>query len=103
MASGEWPGSLIAEAEFVAGDVEGAFTAEVIAQVMAWRARYDIVGVFAVGEMLVEQAGIVADVLGLPYDRCAQAGLIPVAYTKGTDFRPATRGPLDQIVHWDTW
>ena len=44
-----------------------------------------------------------ADVLGLPYDRCAQAGLIPVAYTKGTDFRPATRGPLDQIVHWDTW
>ncbi len=44
-----------------------------------------------------------ADVLGLPYERCAQAGLIPVAYTKGTDFRPAPRGPLDQIVHWDTW
>jgi nitroreductase len=44
-----------------------------------------------------------ADVLGIPYERCAQAGLIPVAYTKGTDFRPASRGPLDQIVHWDTW
>ena len=44
-----------------------------------------------------------ADVLGIPYDRCAQAGLIPVAYTKGTDFRPAGRGPVDEIVHWDTW
>ena len=44
-----------------------------------------------------------ADVLGIPYDRCAQAGLIPVAYTKGTDFRPAGRGPVEEIVHWDTW
>lgn len=44
-----------------------------------------------------------ADLLGIPYDLCAQAGLIPVAYTKGTDFRPAARGPLDRIVHWDAW
>ncbi len=68
MTSGEWPGTLIAGAGFVAGDVsvEGTFTADVIAQVMAWRSRYDIVGVFAVGEMLVEQTGILADMLGLP-------------------------------------
>ena len=44
-----------------------------------------------------------AALLGIPYERCAQAGLIPVAYTKGTDFRPASRGALDGIVHWDTW
>ncbi len=44
-----------------------------------------------------------ADLLGIPYDRCAQAGLIPVAYTKGTDFRPASRGALDGIVHWEAW
>ena len=44
-----------------------------------------------------------AGILGIPYERCAQAGLIPVAYTKGTDFKPAARNPIDRIVHWDTW
>ena len=32
-----------------------------------------------------------------------QAGLFPIAYTIGTDFKPAKRLPLDPIVHWDTW
>jgi hypothetical protein len=61
------PGSLIHEAAFVEGSVtvEGSFTAEVVTVVRKWTARYTIVGVFAVGEMLVEQAGIVADALGL--------------------------------------
>lgn len=44
-----------------------------------------------------------ADILGIPYDRYRQGGLFPIAYTKGTDFRPATRIPVEQIVHWDTW
>jgi nitroreductase len=44
-----------------------------------------------------------AGILGIPYERCAQAGLIPVAYTKGTDFKPGPRNPIDKIVHWDTW
>jgi nitroreductase len=44
-----------------------------------------------------------ADVLGIPYDRCAQAGLFPIAYTKGTDFKPAPRKPAADVVHWDTW
>lgn len=44
-----------------------------------------------------------AEVLGIPHAQCAQAGLIPVAYTKGTDFRPAPRGPLERIVHWGAW
>jgi hypothetical protein len=29
--------------------------------------------------------------------------LIPVAYTKGTDFKPGKRKSLDTIVHWDAW
>lgn len=45
----------------------------------------------------------VAELLGIPYDRCAQAGLFPVAYTIGTDFKPAARLPLDQVLHWNTW
>jgi len=44
-----------------------------------------------------------ADLLGLPYAEVMQAGLIPLAYTLGTAFKPGRRGPLDQIVHWDRW
>jgi nitroreductase len=44
-----------------------------------------------------------ADVLGIPFDEVAQGALLPVAYTKGTDFRPAPRVPLDGIVHVDGW
>jgi nitroreductase len=44
-----------------------------------------------------------AELLGIDYDRYTQAGLFPVAYTKGTDFKPASRLPMDRILHWDTW
>ena len=44
-----------------------------------------------------------AEVLGIPYDGYSQGGLFPIAYTKGTDFRPAKRLPIEQIVHWDNW
>ncbi len=44
-----------------------------------------------------------AELLGIPYDTYTQAGLFPVAYTKGTDFKPASRLPMDRILHWDTW
>lgn len=45
----------------------------------------------------------VADLLGIPFERCTQAGLFPVAYTKGTEFKPASRIPAAQLIHWDTW
>jgi nitroreductase len=44
-----------------------------------------------------------AEVLGIPFGRCAQAGLFPVAYTVGTDFRAGPRRPMDEVVHWDRW
>ncbi len=44
-----------------------------------------------------------AEILGIPYDTTMQAGLIPVAYTIGTDFKPAPREPLGTMVHWDRW
>jgi nitroreductase len=44
-----------------------------------------------------------AEILGIPYDRYSQGGLFPIAYTKGTDFRPAKRLPVDEIVHWNSW
>ena len=44
-----------------------------------------------------------ADLYGESFDRYTQAGLFPVAYTKGTDFKPAPRQPSDQFTHWNTW
>jgi nitroreductase len=44
-----------------------------------------------------------AEILGIPYERVMQGGLIPVAYTIGTDFKPGRRAPLETMVHWDSW
>ncbi len=44
-----------------------------------------------------------AELLGIPYEQVAQGALLPVAYTKGTDFKPAARMDLDRIVHVDAW
>lgn len=44
-----------------------------------------------------------AEVLGIPYEEVMQAALIPVAYTLGTDFKPAARKPLELVLHRDRW
>jgi nitroreductase len=45
----------------------------------------------------------VAELLGIPYEHFMQVALIPVAYTKGTDFKPAYRPPVSTVMHFDTW
>ena len=44
-----------------------------------------------------------AELLGIPFESYSQAGLFPIAYTKGTDFKKAKRLPAEQVTHWDTW
>lgn len=44
-----------------------------------------------------------AEIFGVPYERVAQIGLIPVAHSKGTDFKRAPREPLEQVLHIDRW
>lgn len=44
----------------------------------------------------------VAELLGIPAT-VTQAALFPVAYTIGTDFRPAVRPPAETITFWNTW
>ncbi|MFN0030347.1 MAG: nitroreductase family protein [Acidimicrobiales bacterium] len=51
---------------------------------------------------LAEEAAV-ADILGIPIDKVQQVALIPVAYTLGTDFKPGTRKPADQFIHWNGW
>ncbi|MEL7157502.1 MAG: nitroreductase family protein [Actinomycetota bacterium] len=43
-----------------------------------------------------------AELLGIP-PHLTQAGLLPVAYTKGTDFKPADRPPVEEITYLDTY
>src|ERR1700682_1671558 len=44
-----------------------------------------------------------AELLDIPFDRYSQGGLFPIAYTKGTDFRPAKRLPAEQVAHFNSW
>lgn len=43
-----------------------------------------------------------AQLLGLP-ENVTQVGLLPVAYTTVTDFKPAPRNPLEQVAFADRW
>jgi len=51
--------------------------------------------------LMQEQA--VAEILGVPFESVQQVCLSPLAYTSGTDFKPAARPEPDTIIHWDTW
>ena len=51
--------------------------------------------------LFMEQA--MADIVGIPFDSVQQVCLSPLAYTLGTDFKPATRPAPDTIIHWDQW
>jgi nitroreductase len=42
-----------------------------------------------------------AELLGIPYERHTQAGLFPIAYTTGTDFKRADRSR--SRVRWNSW
>jgi hypothetical protein len=44
-----------------------------------------------------------AKILGMAFPDVMQGALIPLAYSIGTEFKPAHRLPVDQITHWDTW
>ena len=43
-----------------------------------------------------------AVILGLP-DHVMQAALLPVAYYRGADFKPAIRRPASELTHWNAW
>ena len=44
----------------------------------------------------------ISQLLGVPEDM-TQCGLLPVAYTIGTDFKPAQRPDVETITHWNGW
>ena len=44
----------------------------------------------------------VAKLLGIP-EGVGQVGLLPVAWTQGTEFKPAVRPPPESITSWNGW
>ncbi len=44
-----------------------------------------------------------AEILGIDYEKTAQVALLPVAYTKGADFKPAARPGPETITYWNRW
>jgi nitroreductase len=51
--------------------------------------------------LMMEQQ--VAEIVGIPFDDVQQVCLTPLAFTVGTDFKPAARPEPDTIIHWDVW
>ena len=65
---------------------------------LALRAR-GLGSAWATGHMWREKQ--LAELLGIPYEEYTQVGLFPIAYTLGTDFHPAYRKPVDEVVGWN--
>lgn len=42
------------------------------------------------------------ELLGIP-DTVTQVALVPLAYTKGTNFKAAVRRPASEITYWEAW
>lgn len=56
---------------------------------------------WTIGHLAYERE--MADLLGLPFNTTVQVALTPVAYTTGTDFKPAPRADDRNFTHWNRW
>jgi nitroreductase len=45
----------------------------------------------------------IAGILGIPFETVMQTALSPLAYTIGTDFKPAKNRDVDSALHVDSW
>ncbi len=51
----------------------------------------------------LHKAQEMAELLGIPHATTTQAGLFPIAYTLGTEFRRAPRRAADEVIRWNGW
>lgn len=85
--------------QFAQASVYGSILPAVWSFMLALRAR-GLGSAWTTIHMIYEQEA--AALLGIPAD-VTQAALLPVAYTKGTDFKPAKRLPARDRTYWDAW
>jgi nitroreductase len=43
------------------------------------------------------------EAFGIDVDAVTIGAISPVAYTRGTEFKPALRPDPDEVIHWDQW
>jgi nitroreductase len=86
---------------FVGASLWGSLLPAVWSFMLALRER-SLGSAWTTIHLMGEGEKTVADLLGIP-DTVSQGGLFPIAYTIGTDFKPAKRLGLDQVMHWDQW
>jgi hypothetical protein len=101
------PAAAIDEIAYVDGSVEseGSFLPGVIEHAGRWREQYDVQGIYAVGETLVEPTGLVADYFDLPFpglrasrvcrSKYLQRWYLPELSPKYVVIPPGTRDSLD--------
>jgi nitroreductase len=65
-------------------------------------ARLHDLGTCWTGVSLNDEARTAA-IVGVPFEDVTICALTPVAYTLGTDFRPARRPEPDDVIHWNRW
>jgi len=65
---------------------------------LALRAR-GLGSAWTTGHLWREQE--MGELLGIPTKHYTQVGLFPIAYTLGTDFKPAWRKPATEVVSWN--
>ncbi|MFK8020837.1 MAG: nitroreductase family protein [Pseudomonadales bacterium] len=65
---------------------------------LALRAR-GLGSAWTTGHLWREQE--VAELLNIPHEHYMQVGLFPIAYTLGTEFKPAHREPLENVLSWN--
>ena len=83
----------------VAASVFGSIYQAVWSFQLALRSR-GLGSTFTTVTLLFEEQ--VRKLLGIPED-VMQVALLPVAWTRGGDFEPAARPPVESIVHWNRW
>jgi len=92
-------GRLESEDLFTQASGYGSIIPAVWSLMLALRSR-GLASALTTIHLLFEKA--VATLLGIP-DDVTQVVLLPVAYSIGTDFKPAERRPLQEVVYWDHW
>jgi nitroreductase len=86
----------------------GARQTNILASIMpgTWSfmlaARLHGLGTCWTGVSLAREAET-AEIAGIPIESVTIAAVTPVAYTLGTDFKPARRPEPADVIHWDTW
>ncbi len=85
-------------AAFYQASIWGSVIQAVWSFMLALRSR-GLGSAWTTGHLWREQE--MADLLGIPYNNFMQVGLFPIAYTKGVDFKPAHREPLQNVLSWN--